>query len=344
MGFITARAIFAAIAFAPALWALGLTNPPLPNIDYAFAHCPVSGGLVMHGGWCEPGWAIRSNAWLLTMTGWEETIAGPRMTHHSAALDTHRNVVVVCGRTRFPNANTNVTWEFNGVAWQQKPDLLAGNGGDVELAYDRARRRIVAYVAEGTSETWEYDGTNWTKKTTATMPPALEDGALMTYDPVSNAVLLVVTTNDLWFSGSYASETWTYDGSDWTRRATGLPTNAWLGGLAWDEARGNAVLLTTDSETWTWNGAQWTRRTPAHSPAPARGFLTMAYDPLRAVSVFFSGEYSTGGFSQVHPIDTWEWDGADWQQFVPVPEPLTGMLLAAAGLLFTRARTQGSTA
>ena len=298
-----------------------LTNPPLPNIDYAFAFLPGVGGLVMHGGWCEPDWEPRPDAWGLTIAGWDRVATNgvPAMIHHSGALDLPRSVMIVCGRTAFTFSPpyTNVTFEFDGVTWQRKADLVTSVGGDVEIAYDSARRLAVAYVAESpTAETWEYNGTNWTQRTTATQPTPVGDGALLQFDPIRSNVVLVADTN-----------TWTYDGTDWSLRASGLPTNTLVGGMAFDAARSNVVLLTTTSETWTWDGTAWTKRLPATSPTPARGFFTLAYDPLRAVSTLFSGEAGL-----VHPVDTWEWDGTNWGQFVPVPEPAATAVLI--GLVF----------
>jgi hypothetical protein len=315
----------------------GLTNPPTPNIDYAFAYLPSVGGLVMHGGWCEPDWQPRSNTWLLTDYGWEQILAGPRMMHHSAALDTQRGVLVVCGRTNYPNNNVNPTFEFSGSAWLQKPTLVAGNDGDVKLAYDPLRRKTVAYVGGATpTETWEYDGTNWTFASTATQPSATAEGAVIGFDPVSNVVLLVVTTNELFSANVYTSETWTYDGDDWTRRASGQPLNAWTGGMACDTAHSNLVLLTTAGQTWMWTGSMWRRLTPSHAPVPDRGFFTFAFDPLRAVSSFFSGEYTTGAWVQVHPLDTWDWNGHTWSRFTPVPEP--ALMVAVVAVLAWRRR------
>lgn len=220
----------------------GLTNPPSPNIDYALAFSPQAGGLLMHGGWCQPDWMPRSSSWLLTEMGWEPGPDGPAMMHHS--------------------------------------------------------------------------------------------GALLTYNPLQGKTLLVVPEPQPGKAGMFVSETWAYDGTDWSMVASGTPSNAFRAGMAYDAARSNVVLLTTDSETWIWNGTAWTPRYPAHSPTPARGYFTMGYDPLRERAVIYSGEADEFP-SATYPIDTWEWDGVDWQQFVPVPEPelAVAMMAALVGVL-----------
>jgi len=324
--------IIAILIFSASI-AWSLTNPPYANIDYAFAYLPAESALIMHGGWGPGAWSHgRSNVWSLANIGWEELPPGnsPQMTHHCGTLDTDRGVIILCGN-KIPGSSTNnMTWEYNGILWQKKNDLSAGLKGDVEIAYDSVRKKTVAYVGPGWSdsgmETWEYDGTNWTKNVSATNATAAGDGALMQFDPVSNNIVLITSQDSIWSTNM--AETWTYDGVDWTLRVSGYPTNAMLGGLAYDAARGNMVLITTDSETWTWNGADWTFLQPAHSPTPARGFFTMAYDPTRQVCAFYSGEYGSS-----HPIDTWEWDGSDWSEFVPIPEGGIMLLTLSASFI-----------
>ena len=308
--------------------AAGQTNPPA-TIDYAFAYLPAAGALMLHGGWGPPTWQPRNAAWALDQTGWHalSPTGAPAMMHHAAAYDSRRSVLVLCGRTGYgaPAPYTNETWEYSGALWQQTADLVSMYDGDVELAYDARRGVTVAYVADDTtSETWEYDATNWARIPTLIRPTANSDGALMRYDALAQQIVLLTTTNPLFVSDTYVSQTWSYDGSNWELRAQGLPTNAFGAGMACDEARSNLVLLTTDSETWTWNGETWTLQSPLLAPPP-RSFFAMAYDPQRSVSVIFSGEAGA-----LYPTDTWEWNGETWAEFVPMPEPGAARMLFGA--------------
>src|ERR1043165_7298652 len=61
--------------------------------------------------------------------------------------------------------------------------------------------------------------------------------------------------------------------------------------------------------------AQWVRVSTGHAPSP-RFHVSMAYDPLRGKLVLFGGHESPNDMS-----DTWEWDGTDWVQRVPLPLP-----------------------
>lgn len=105
-------------------------------------------------------------------------------------------------------------------------------------------------------------------------------------------------------------ETWEWDGAAWALRGTEGPSPRWNHAMAYDSARGVAVLFggstdnnpfTLNGETWEWNGSTWTLRA-ATGPSP-RANHAMAYDSLRGVTVLFGGSPQN---------DTWEWDGQQW--------------------------------
>ena len=81
------------------------------------------------------------------------------------------------------------------------------------------------------------------------------------------------------------SDTWVWDGSNWTEQfpATSPPARD-SASMAYDPATGNMVLFGGFeegdlSDTWVWDGTNWTEQFPATSP-PAHGdSASMAYDP-----------------------------------------------------------------
>ena len=101
---------------------------------------------------------------------------------------------------------------------------------------------------------------------------------------------------------------------EWVRRAVEGPPARNYHAMAYDEARGVAVVFGGSSEanqdlgdTWLWDGAVWTQSmAPGPSPRQAPG---MAYDAARERVVLFGGAANRYG----SPLgDTWEWDGATW--------------------------------
>src|SRR5215472_8076869 len=107
-------------------------------------------------------------------------------------------------------------------------------------------------------------------------------------------------------------DTWTWDGTTWTRQAPPVHPRARFGAaMAYDAATGTVVLFGGTGrhgdlgDTWTWDGTTWTKQHPAVHP-PARSLAAMAYDAATSTAVLF------GGFGQKLFGDTWTWDGTTW--------------------------------
>ncbi len=111
----------------------------------------------------------------------------------------------------------------------------------------------------------------------------------------------------------------------WLVVATNGPPPRRAGAACYDSDRHVTVLCTgffnSNSlppfcDTWEFDGTNWAQRFPAASP-PIRNFARMVYDSRRHRTVLFGGQIFTN--STLHlALDTWEWDGNNWQQiFTP---------------------------
>ncbi|MBI3892209.1 MAG: PKD domain-containing protein, partial [Candidatus Wallbacteria bacterium] len=116
--------------------------------------------------------------------------------------------------------------------------------------------------------------------------------------------------------------TWEWDGANWTKKLAGGPGYRTASAMAYDSARGRAVLFgglaavgTPLSETWEWDGTTWVQRNPANVPSPRSGHA-MAFDSARGRIVLFGGQASGGTLN-----DTWEWDGTNWAFLDPLVSP-----------------------
>jgi hypothetical protein len=151
----------------------------------------------------------------------------------------------------------------------------------------------------------------------AAPPPRYEPG--MAYNAIHGQAVLFGGSGN---SGYDHGDTWTWDGTDWTKRTPAHRPPARYGmGMTYDASRRNVVLFGGDviggsrfGDTWTWDGADWTKHSSAHSP-PARVGMGMTYDAARGQVVLFGGE----GSSLLG--DTWTWDGTDWTQHTPAHSP-----------------------
>ena len=97
------------------------------------------------------------------------------------------------------------------------------------------------------------------------------------------------------------------------------------GGFAFHPAQGGLVMYgglqsgptLTLNETWSFDGATWTQLAPTTTPPPRWGHK-MVYDTRRGRIVTFGGRSPT---TTATANDTWEWDGANWQQIVTPTSP-----------------------
>ncbi len=115
----------------------------------------------------------------------------------------------------------------------------------------------------------------------------------------------------------------------WVQVATQGPPSRSYAAMAYDSDRHVSVLfggLTNNSsgtfsgDTWEFDGLNWTQRFPTISPA-ARDLAQMVYDSQRHRTVLFGGQIiSPNGQTQIS-LDTWEWDGTNWQQIVTLHVP-----------------------
>jgi Galactose oxidase, central domain len=174
----------------------------------------------------------------------------------------------------------------------------------------------------------------WTQQYPTSSPSDDLFGGSMAYDAASGQVVFFgsavknLDTPD----ATAVSQTWTWDGSDWTLQSpVQSPPPLLQASMAYDAATGTVVLFGGDDEetdgpllddpspagqTWTWNGSNWTQQTPADSPSP-RLEASMSYDPDQGQVVLFGGADGAGDVL----ADTWTWDGNDWTQQTPVTSP-----------------------
>ncbi len=139
------------------------------------------------------------------------------------------------------------------------------------------------------------------------------------------------------FSGSYLTDTWTWDGARWTPHATPGPTGRYLPAAA---RLGASVLVfggvDSDqkllSDTWLWDGNAWTQVSTG-GPSARSGASTGALD---GKIVLFGGTDSS-----LNALgDTWEWNGSTWTAHVVTVSPpaeAEGCMVALNGkvVLFT---------
>ncbi|MFH0888949.1 MAG: hypothetical protein V1871_07070 [Planctomycetota bacterium] len=145
---------------------------------------------------------------------------------------------------------------------------------------------------------------NWIQRYSTTITPSARDSHVMAYDSYRGVTVL--------FGGNPSnSETWEWNGINWSLRTTSGPSAREASAMVYDSIRRVTVLFGgyisssggyESNETWEWNGTSWSLRTT--SGPSAREAHAMVYDSSRGVTVLFGG--ITGG------NETWEWNGTSW--------------------------------
>jgi len=194
---------------------------------------------------------------------------------------------------------------------------------DAVMAYDARRRKVVLYGGIGLAaspvtgtqdqldDTWTWDGSSWTQARPKHSPGFnFSWPATAAYDPASKAVLLYGFTQTTTQTGSGSgssmnAETWSWDGSDWTRLSpTTSPSQEGVMVATADRtylvagASGRLGGLFV-SQMWEWEGKTWTLLAPANDWRGLSGAL--AFDLQHHQIVAFTG-------------DTWTWDGSGWMR------------------------------
>jgi hypothetical protein len=166
-----------------------------------------------------------------------------------STFDPLRDRMVLFGGTTVSSdgkTSTNLydTWEFDGTTWKQTsatgPILIKPI-----LVYDSTRNRVVMVGTNDKNVTvmYTYDGAagSWTPLTPATLPTCAVD-AQMAYSQHDDKIVLfggVCTDSDI------AGDTWSYDGTNWTKLdATALsPDRLASEAFAYDASRQEIVLF-----------------------------------------------------------------------------------------------------
>jgi hypothetical protein len=230
-------------------------------------------------------------------------------------------ILLLLACTAAPSLAQSANWLLRPVT------TLPASTDDALLAFDPQGSRTVAWLGR-IQETWLYDGRGWQQRATAHAPPG-NTGRIGCFDTVRRRFVLLIGNRS-----SSSMETWEWDGSDWALRATGGMLTRDGAAMAFDAARGVAVLFggTRDGngglpDTWSWDGTAW-RQVASGGPLP-RWAHGMTFDSQRGVVVLFGGTGRPFG-NEITLGDTWEWNGVYWREYFGIAGPGPRRLAAIA--------------
>ena len=237
-----------------------------------------------------------------------------------------------------PGALSNLTWSYAGSDWYPVNTANAPSARyEGTLVYDANSSVYLLYggwtsplsVGTANNETWQFNGTTWTQLSPATSPGGRwKHGAC--FDTARNRMVL--------FGGApsglvgASNQTWEFNGTTWLQVATtGNPGPRENFAIAYHAALGRTVLfggvdpLTgLSNQTWLYNGATSTWTQVVGGGPSARSGAAMVYDSGRARCVMVGGVDANG----TTLAETWEFDGASWQQQIGTTAPARDFGLA----------------
>ncbi len=141
---------------------------------------------------------------------------------------------------------------------------------------------------------------------------AAPKGNLVLQNPISMA-FDAARQQVVYFGGPAGDQTWTWNGTTWTKRSPLHSPPARSGhAMAYDAARQRVILFgggntVAFNDTWAWDGTDWTLVDAGTGPGK-RFNHAMAYDRVRQEIVLFGGLDENFNFY----ADTWAWTGAQW--------------------------------
>ena len=251
-------------------------------------------------------------------------------------------LIVACGSpgTATPSSSPRVTgplgdtWSWDGAAWHGATGPGPSARYGAALAYDAARHVFLLFggqTARGASnETWTWDGTRWAERSPAHKPDARRL-TTMAYDPGQKVLVLYGGLVQNGAEGSPASDTWTWDGNDWTEvAATDAMPGQRIGArlvTAGDQVIlfGGSLAPNSDffADAWTWKGSDhWVRIDGGPTPE-GRLSAAVAWDEADSSLFVYGGSgwnAADGGGALGRPLaSAWSLKDGAW-----IPDAFSG--------------------
>lgn len=264
----------------------------------------------------------------------QRTNFGPRPRVQSAmTYDSSRGRTVLFGGSISANqfAQLGDTWEWDGSFWTQMQDIGPAPRLSPAMDYDPGGQVCVLFGGGGVSgnitaaplgDTWQWDGSDWTQVSES--GPAARFGHAVAFDSGRNRLVLFGGQPNSGGS-TYLSDTWEFDGANWTQQEDTGPSPRTAHTMAYDGV-GRVILFGGNNanqvfdDTWAWNGQDWIQI--AEFGPSARTSCAMA-GAIGNLVLYGGLGTSVATLALATSADTWEFDGKLWTQRQDIgPGPL----------------------
>lgn len=269
-----------------------------------------------------------NETWTWNGTAWTNTSATlvnsngplPGRTQMTMAYD-GTNVTLFGGAGAGSGQIFEDTWSWNGTVWSKKsPATIPFGRFGAKAAYLASDGYMVMYGGFGGAgngvyldETWLWNGTTWalvSVPNTVAGKPLARVGHCLAASPTAVAMFGGGVS-----SGQIMNDTWTFNGTAWTKVTPATSPSARTGAsMAYSTANSEFVMFGGMNEynylpeTWTFNGTTWTKVTTATVPAGRIG-AQMCYDSQSGTVLMFGGIEAGANYPS---NSTWSFNGTNW--------------------------------
>lgn len=271
-------------------------------------------------------WIYKAGVWT-NIAGTLDDSPGPR-SFFVFENDPVRNVVWLYGG-HTEEGFTFDLWRYQYGQWQlieveNAPTACSHPAG----SFDTDRNRLVILCED--SSTFEFDGETWKKFDTLTTKPGARRWSSMVYDPTLRKTVLFGGYIDV----IYFKETWTWDGTTWTRVAKDASPSArsqmamfydptvkktlLFGGIGRKSSEDRIVRY---NDMYQFDGSKWTEIKSLTNPPSPRYGMQVRYDPISQKVVMFGGKNDL----EQYVNEQWEWNGTQWTKVTPENAPAARM-------------------
>jgi hypothetical protein len=196
-------------------------HSPEPRVNASLAYDVEHQKGVLFGGFGAM--MLLGDTWLFNGIDWiqqQPLVSPPPRSAASMTYDPERNVIILFGGLadtgEFEQA-VNEMWIWDGETWQQQfPATLPPARWGAAMAYDHARRAVILFGGTGGGgfweDTWLWNGAAWVEQHPEHHPAGRANFG-MAYAEATQTVIL-------WGGQTHLevdpTETWAWDGQDWT--------------------------------------------------------------------------------------------------------------------------------
>lgn len=286
-------------------------DAPSPRYGMSMSYDSNRDRILLFGG--AAGTDFFSDTWVYEEGNWariDPPVTPPARRFGGIAFDPVRDRVVLFGGG-IAEGRLFDTWEFDGTSWI----LIQADGPHVELpslVYDAARNETIMTGLEGSTVVmYRYGNGAWTRIEPETLLDCVGQTQMVFRDHDGT----VLSYGGSCVSGGISSDTWVWDGTNWSEQTVLRNAGALFGyALAHDRKRNQSVLyggvgFAEEHNTFRLSGNRWIRFTTVYDPGPRTQFVlrpSLDGDGL----LFFGGQNAVDFRSDFWTLEDLRWDRA----------------------------------